>query len=190
MHEQLVKTSPMSESNALFVNFVKKLLLVAPNNADEKLSKIAPLGKFINTVNYKNFILKKYLTSQTVTEHDELHLFYKDQIAVELEIHLDTDDLFKLTIIESLCATPNTKDEMNYYNWYPFKSKLVTFVDFNEQFFNISMKIDNSSITVLKRDENEPYSPMDIELVSTVMANFEKVSVPSNFTCHDNSILK
>ena len=179
----------MSESNALFVNFVKQLLLVVPNNADEKLSKSAPLGKFINTVNYNNFVLKKYLTSQTLTEYDELHLFYKDQIAVELEIYLDNDDLFKFTIIESLCAAPNTKDEMNYYNWYPFKSKLVTFVDFNEQFFNILMKIDNNSITVLKRDEYEPYSPMDIELVSTVIANFEKVSVPSNFTCHDNSIL-
>lgn len=190
MHEQLVKSSSMSESNALFVNFVKQLLLVVPNNADEKLSKSAPLGKFINTVNYNNFVLKKYLTSQTLTEYDELHLFYEDQIAVELEIYLDKDDLFKFTIIESLCAAPNTKDEMNYYNWYPFKSKLVTFVDFNEQFFNILMKIDNNSITVLKRDEYEPYSPMDIELVSTVMANFEKVSVPSNFTCHDNSILK
>ena len=82
MHEQLVKSSSMSESNALFVNFVKQLFLVVPNNADEKLSKSAPLGKFINTVNYKNFVLQKYLTSQTLTEYDELHLFYKDQIAV------------------------------------------------------------------------------------------------------------
>lgn len=190
MHEQLVKSSSMSESNALFVNFVKQLLLVVPNNADEKLSKSAPLGKFINTVNYKNFVLKRYLTSQTLTEYGELHLFYKDQIAVELEIYLDMHEFFKFTIKETLCAAPNTKDEMNYYNWYPFKSKLVTFVDFNEQFFNILMKIDNSSITVLTRDESEPYSTMDIELLSTVMANFEKVSVPSNFTCHDKSITK
>lgn len=174
----------------IFNNFVTKLLQVTPNDAREKLSKKAPLGKFIDKINYKKFVLKKYLNSQNMTDHDAIHFFYKDQIAVELEIHLDKDDLFKFTIIESLCAAPNTKDEMNYYNWYPFKSKLVTFVDFNEQFFNILMKIDNSSITVLKRDENEPYSPMDIELVSTVMANFEKVSVPSNFTCHDNSILK
>jgi len=43
------------------------------------------------------------------------------------------------------------------------------------------MKIENGSITVVIRDENEPYSPMDKVLVSALIANFEKVSVPSQF---------
>ena len=116
-----------------------------------------------------------------MSKKDEIHFFYKDQIAVELELYLDTDELFKFTIIETLCAAPNTKDEINYFNWYPFKSKIVSFIDLNEEFFNILMKIENGSITVAIRDENEPYSPMDKELVSALIANFEKVSVPSQF---------
>ena len=173
--------SSKSEYKVFFVNFVKQLLLIKPNEAKDKLSKNAPLGKFIKSSNYKRFVLKKYLNSQELSEQDEIHFFYKDKIAVELELYLEADEPFKFTIIETLCATPNTKDEINYFNWYPFKSKIVSFVDFNEQFFNILMKIENGSITVFIRDANEPYSPMDQELVSALIANFEKVSVPSQF---------
>jgi len=181
MKGQFVTRSSKSEYKVFFVNFVKQLLLIKPNEAKDKLSQNAPLGKFIKSSNYKRFVLKKYLNSQKLSEKDEIHFFYKDQIAVELEIYFDTDELFKFTIIETLCAAPNTKDEINYFNWYPFKSKIVFFVDLNEQFFNILMKIENGSITVVIRDENEPYSPMDKVLVSALIANFEKVSVPSQF---------
>lgn len=112
-------------------------------------------------------------------KHDEIHFFYKDQIAVELGLYLDADGLFKFTIMETLCAAPNTKDEVNYFNWYPFKSKIVTFVDFNEQFFNILMKIENETITVRIRDEKKQSFPVDQEIVSAIIANFKNVSVPS-----------
>ena len=181
MKGQFVTRSSKSEYKVFFVNFVKQLLLIKPNEAKDKLSKNAPLGKFIKSSNYKRFVLKKYLNSQKLSKKDEIHFFYKDQIAVELELYLDTDELFKFTIIETLCAAPNTKDEINYFNWYPFKSKIVSFIDLSEKFFNILMKIENGSITVVIRDENEPYSPMDKELVSALIANFEKVSVPSQF---------
>lgn len=166
---------------SVFIDVVKQLLNTVPNDAKDKLSADAPLGKLINTMNFKNFYLRTYLNPQKLCKSNEMHLFYKDQVAVELEIHLDADDLFKLTIIETLCATPNTRDEENYFNWYPFKSNIVTYVDFNEQFFNILMKVEKGRITFLVRDEDIKCNPYDEELVSEVISKFNDVVVPTRF---------
>lgn len=164
-----------------FIDVLKKLINTLPNDAKDKLSSDAPLGKLINAINFKDFHLKTYFNPQKLSKSDEMHLFYKDQVAVELEIYLDEDDLFKLTIIETLCATPNTRDEENYFYWYPFKSNIVTYVDFNEQFFNILMKVENGRITFLVRDDDIERNPYDNELVSAVSSNFKDVLVPTRF---------
>ena len=169
------------EHQTIFINVVTQLLDIIPSDAKDKLSADSPLGNFINTINYKNFNVITYLNPQKISESAEIHFFYEDQIAVELEIYLDADDLFKFTIIETLCATPNTRDEENYFNWYPFKSNIVSYVDFNEQFFNILMKVENGRITILVRDDSQPEYPFDKELVKAVMSNFKNVLVPTQF---------
>ena len=174
-------TNSYFEHQTKFINVVTQLHDTIPSDAKDKLSTSSPLGRFINEIEYKNFNLITYLNPQRLSELDELHFFYQDQIAVELEIYLDTDDLFKFTIIETLCATPNTRDEENYLNWYPFKSKIVGYVDFNEQFFNILMKIENGRITILVRDDSQPDYPFDQDLVAAVILNFKNVSVPPRF---------
>lgn len=166
---------------SVFIDVLKKLINTVPNDVKDKLSTEAPLAKLINTINFKDFHLRTYLNPQKLSKSDEMHLFYKEQVAVELEIHLDADDLFKLTIIETLCATPNTRDEEKYFNWYPFKSCIVTYVDFNEQFFNILMKVENGRITFLVRDDDSERHPYDKELVSAVSSNFKDVLVPKRF---------
>lgn len=169
------------EHQSIFIDFVTRLLNVIPIDAKEKLSADTPLGKLINTANYKDIFIKTYLNAQSLSDSKKIHLFYKDIIAVEIELYLDEGDLFKFTIIETLCAIPNTRDEEKYFNWYPFKSKIVTYVDFNEKFFNILMKVENGRITFLVRDDDRELYPFDKKLVAAVISIFENVWVPPRF---------
>ena len=169
------------ENQSIFIDFVTRLLNVIPTDAKEKLSADTPLGKLINITNYKDIFIKTYLNPQNLSDSEKIHLFYKDIIAVEIELYLDEGDLFKFTIIETLCAIPNTRDEEKYFNWYPFKSKIVTYVDFNEKFFNILMKVENGRITFLVRDDDRELHPFDKKLVAAVISIFENVWVPPRF---------
>ena len=54
-------TTLSKSEHKVFVNFLKQLLLIKPNNAKDKLSKNAPLGKFINSSNYKRSFFKEIL---------------------------------------------------------------------------------------------------------------------------------
>ena len=169
------------ENQSIFIDFVTRLLNVIPTDAKEKLSADTPLGKLINITNYKDIFIKTYLNPQNLSDSEKIHLFYKDIIAVEIELYLDEGDLFKFTIIETLCAIPNTRDEEKYFNWYPFKSKIVTYVDFNEKFFNILMKVENGRITFLVRDDDRELYPFDKNLVVAVISIFKNVWVPPKF---------
>ena len=169
------------ENQSIFIDFVTRLLNVIPTDAKEKLSADTPLGKLINITNYKDIFIKTYLNPQNLSDSEKIHLFYKDIIAVEIELYLDEGDLFKFTIIETLCAIPNTRDEEKYFNWYPFKSKIVTYVDFNEKFFNILMKVENGRITFLIRDDDRELYPFDKNLVAAVISIFKNVWVPPKF---------
>lgn len=129
-----------TEYKVFLVNFVKQLLLIKPNQEKTNFTKMRHLENLLIQTITKDFS-KKYLNSQKLSQHDEMHFFYKDQIAVELEIYLNADELFKFTVIKILSAAPNTKDENNSLDWYPLKSKIVTSADLNEPFFNILMQI-------------------------------------------------
>ena len=181
MEEKLGMHKLYYEHQSIFIDFVTRLLNVMPIDAKQKLSADTPLGKLINTTNYKDIFIKTYLNAKNLSDSKKIHLFYKDIIAVEIELYLDEGDLFKFTIIETLCAIPNTRDEEKYFNWYPFKSKIVTYVDFNEKFFNILMKVENGRITFLVRDDDRELHPFDKKLVAAVISIFENVWVPPRF---------
>ena len=166
------------EHQTIFINVVTQLLDIIPSDAKDKLSADSPLGNFINTINYKNFNVITYLNPQKISESAEIHFFYRPNCSRTKFTQTQTPIV---TIIETLCATPNTRDEENYFNWHPFKSKIICYVDFNEQFFNILMKVENGRITILVRDDSQPEYPFDQELVEAVMSNFKNVLVPTQF---------
>ena len=65
----------------------------------------------------------------------------------------------------------------------------MTLVDFNEQFFNIFMKIESETVTVFNGCGNKQSFPIDQEIASAIIANFENVSVPSQYAIYEKTIL-
>lgn len=51
------------------------------------------------------------------------------------------------------------------------------------------MKIEIETITVLNSGENKQSFPIDQEIASAIIANFENVSVPSQYAIYEKTIL-
>lgn len=87
----------------------------------------------------------------------------------------DLDD-FLFTIEEWVLPEPNTKDENNYYDWYPFKSTIEAYIDCEKTKYNIMIKIDKKKLTIKKLNENIKLTQYDKKLILEVKNKFKLMS--------------
>ena len=80
----------------------------------------------------------------------------------------------QFTITEILLPIPNTKDEVRYARWYPFKSKIVVYIDFDETKFNLQMMIEKCAIRIVRRNDQSPLGEYDQQLLSAIKERFKK----------------
>ena len=105
------------------------------------------------------------------------YIFYKEQTAIELSAVFKNLDQAVFTIKEILLAIPNTKDEEKFAEWYPFKSKIVAYVDFTESLFNLQMMVDKQEIKVVKRNDSSASTNSDKSLLKALKNNFKRVLI-------------
>ena len=118
-----------------------------------------------------------YNEFQHINDTSLAYLSYKEQTAVELCVIFQNLDQAVFTIKEILLAAHNTKDEENYADWYPFKSEIVAYVDFEESLFNLQMMVDKKKIQVLKRDGRMASTSSDKSLLTAITSNFNRVLI-------------
>ena len=102
------------------------------------------------------------------------YINYKEQTVVESQIIFDQLEAASFTITEILLSIPNTKDEERYARWYPFKSKIVAYVDFDETIFNLQIMIEKCAISAVKRDCQSPLGRYDQQLLSAIKEQLKK----------------
>ena len=132
-----------------FCDIVQKLQNISTDVSVRKFARDSPLGKFLES---------EAILSEKQIMYNELHhlvnldleyINYKEQTVVELQIIFDQLEAATFTITEILLSIPNNKDEERYACWYPFKSKIVAYVDFDETIFNLQIMIEKCAISVV-----------------------------------------
>ena len=112
--------------------------------------------------------MSKFLISQEIQSHNLLvhdkpeedllndidHIQYYEYVGAEIEILFKGLEFFKYTFQETVIEPPNTKDEENYYQWYPFKSKIKVFIDSDDNLFNLVFMTELGEINIAKKDKN------------------------------------
>ena len=99
----------------------------------------------------------------------------QNKVAAELHIVFDQLDAVVFTFNEILVAAPNTRDEENYVDWYPFKSQVVVYVDFDETKYNLQMKIDQNHIQIVKRNQSAGLAKKDHQLIFALNTSFDNI---------------
>lgn len=161
-----------------FCKILERLQTIQTDASRNKFSDGSPLKKFINFESINSLKKVMYNEFQDIEDNHLQFISYKEQVAVELCVVFDHLEDAVFTIKELLVATPNTKDEENYQDWYPFKSRIVTYVDFDETNYNLQMKIDDDSIRVVKRDQSAGSNRGDYQLLYALKRCFINVKSP------------
>ena len=161
-----------------FCKILERLQTIQTDASRNKFSDGSPLKKFINSESIISLKKVEYNEFQDVDDHQLQIISYKEEVAIELRVVFDQLEVAVFTIKEILVATPNTKDEENYANWYPFKSRIVVYVDFDEANYNLQMKIDDDSIRVVKRDQTAGSNRSDYQLLYALTRCFSNVKSP------------
>ena len=159
----------------IFCGFVERIRTIQTDASRNKFSDESPLGKFINSEPVNSLQKVEYNEFQYVDDTQLQSISYKKQVAVELHVVFDQLEVAVFTIKEILVSTPNTKDEENYADWYPFKSEIIVYVDFEETSYNLQMRIDKNSIQVVKRDQTTGSDHSDRQLISALERCFVNV---------------
>ena len=129
------------------------------------------------------FIESEAILSKKQIMYNELHhlekpnleyLNYKEQAVVELQVVFDQLAAATFTITEILLPIPNTKDEVRHTRWYPFKSKIVAYIDFDETKFNLQMMIEKCAIRIVRRNDQSPLGEYDQQLLSAIKERFKR----------------
>ena len=161
-----------------FCKILERLQTIQTDASRNKFSDGSPLKKFINSESINSLKKVAHNEFQDVDDNQLQFISYKEQVAVELHLVFDQLEVAVFTIQEILVATPNTKDEENYADWYPFKSRIVAYVDFDEANYNLQMKIDDDSIRVVKRDQTAGSNRSDCQLLKVLKRCFTNVKSP------------
>ena len=151
-----------------FCDIVQKLQNISTDGSVRKLARNSPLGKFIES---EAILSKKQIMYNELHHLENFNLEYinyKEQTVVELQVIFDKLAAATFTIKEILISIPNTKDEERYVRWYPFKSKIVAYIDFDDTKFNLQMMIEKCGIRIVKRDDQSPLGQYDHQLLSTI----------------------
>ena len=118
-----------------------------------------------------------YNEFETTSDHQLQIINHRDKVAVELHLVFDKLDAAVFSFNEILVAAPNTRDEENYADWYPFKSQVVVYVDFDEAEYNLQMRIDNNNIQITKRNQSTGLGWNDQQLIAAVETSFGSIKM-------------
>ena len=157
-----------------FCDIVQKLQNINTDGSVRKFARDSPLGKFIAS---EVILSKKQIMYNELHHLDKPNLEYinyEDQTVVELQVIFDQLAAATFTITEILLSVPNTKDEERYARWYPFKSKIVAYVDFDETIFNLQMMIEKCAIRIVRRNDQSPLGEYDQQLLSEIKERFKR----------------
>ena len=160
-----------------FCNVLRRFQNIQTDNSKNKFSADSPLGFFLEGEKVKSIQQIAYNDFQHIDDTNTAYVFYKEQTAIELSAVFKNLDQAVFTIKEILLAIPNTKDEEKFAEWYPFKSKIVAYVDFTESLFNLQMMVDKQEIKVVKRNDSSASTNSDKSLLKALKNNFKRVLI-------------
>ena len=158
-----------------FCELVERIKNIQPDASKNKLSDEAPLGEFVKTEEVKSLQVVVYNKFETASEIQSQITNHKNKVAAELHIVFDQLDAVVFTFNEILVAAPNTRDEESYADWYPFKSEVVVYVDFDETKYNLQMKVDKSHIQIVKRNQSAGLAKKDYQLIFVLNSSFDNI---------------
>ena len=158
-----------------FCELVERIKNIQPDASKNKLSDGATLGEFVKTEEVKSLQVVVYNKFETASEIQSQITNHKNKVAAELHIVFDQLDAVVFTFNEILVAAPNTRDEESYADWYPFKSEVVVYVDFDETKYNLQMKVDKSHIQIVKRNQSAGLAKKDHQLISVLNSSFDNI---------------
>ena len=181
-NKSLLTPSISAEFETSFCQVIERFQNIDTDGSSDKLSDNSPLGKFIAGEHINSL---KVITHRTFPEASEFEIDnqnYKEHIAVEINILFKFLNCVTFTIKEIILAPPNPKDEDNYYAWYPYKSKLVAYVDFNRDNRNLIVEIKNSKITMAKKNDALSITSEDEKLIEALKKNFTTVGIEMKYS--------
>ena len=158
-----------------FCELVERIQNIQTDASKNKFSDEAPLGEFVKSEEVKSLQVVVYNKFETASEIQYQITNHKNKVAAELHIVFDQLDAVVFTFNEILVAAPNTRDEENYADWYPFKSQVVVYVDFDETKYNLQMKVDKSHIQIVKRNQSAGLTKKDNQLISVLNSSFDNI---------------
>ena len=158
----------------IFCELVKRIQGIETDASSNKFSNEAPLRKFINSENVTSLRTVIDNDFTTIDCNHQKFMNNKDKDAVELHVVFQGLELALFTFVETLLAAPNTRDEENFADWYPFKSQIVVYVDFDKVLYNLQMRICRSDIQIIKRNQAVGIRGNDQQLISALESSFKK----------------
>lgn len=160
-----------------FCELVERIQNIQTDASKNKFSDEAPLGEFVKSEEVKSLQVVVYNKFETASEIQSQIINHKNKVAAELHIVFDQLDEVVFTFNEILMAAPNTRDEENYADWYPFKSQVVVYVDFDETKYNLQMKVDKSHIQIVKRNQSAGLAKKDHQLIFALNTSFDNIKI-------------
>ena len=165
-----------NSTESKFCNIAGKIQNIITDESSNKLSETAPLWKFLQA---PDITFTKTITHIKGEDCEDIDPRYGKTIgytAAEVSVSVSDLDDFLFTIEEFVLPTPNTKDENNYYDWYPFKSTIEAYVDCEKSKYNILIKIDKKNITIKKLNESNNLTKRDKKLILEIKNKFKLMS--------------
>ena len=181
-NKPILTPSISAEFETSFCQVIERFQNIETDGSSDKLSDNSPLRKFIGGEHINSL---KVITHRTFPEASEFEVdnqSYKEHIAVEITILFEFLNCVTFTIKEIILAPPNPKDEDNYYAWYPHKSKLVAYVDFNKDNRNLIVEIKNSKITMVKKNDALSITSEDEKLIEALKKKFTTVRIKMKYS--------
>ena len=160
-----------------FCELVERIQNIQTDASKNKFSDEAQLGEFVKSEEVKSLQVVVYNKFETASEIQSQIINHKNKVAAELHIVFDQLDEVVFTFNEILMAAPNTRDEENYADWYPFKSQVVVYVDFDETKYNLQMKVDKSHIQIVKRNQSAGLAKKDHQLIFALNTSFDNIKI-------------
>ena len=162
-----------------FCEFARKIQTILTDESSDKLCETAPLGKFLKA----NGITSSQIINRIKGEDCEnINPRYGNTLgytAAEVAVTVAGIDNFLFSIEEFVLPPPNTKDDNNYWDWYPFKSTIEAFVDCDKAKYNLVIRIEKKKITIKKFDESSELKGCDRELILNIKDCFKFVEMLS-----------
>ena len=174
-----MKKHDINSQEKKFCEFAGKIQDIVTDGSSDKLCETAPLAKFLKD----NSITSSQVINQVKGEDCEnINPRYGNSLgykAAEVTVTVTGLNNFLFSIEEFVLPPPNPKDDNNYWDWYPFKSKIEAYVDCDKTKYNLVIRIEKKKITIKKFDGNRELTHCDRDLISNIKACFKFVETLS-----------